>query len=207
MRNIISNNCLMSFYYKENALGAFPTPFAWCRLSAVDMSNLILNFYRINWAHITLRHGSEVPNTIEDKKDRYAIIIDNKIIARYTHIVFNEKCIQPSVIENDILYNKPWELIASNYKRRVNRMISLNRLPAFIYMDDYQRCDTIDDIKTLIDSAYIAKLPLLIFTKRDVTTGNAWTRIISKANGLEVCDFTYILTNFKEEIANLINSN
>lgn len=207
MRTLISNNCLVSFLYKNNNLGGFPSPFAWTRLSAVDLTNLMECFYTLNWHNIKLQYGHEVPNTIEDKRDRFVLNIDNKVVARYTHIIRNDTYSTPHIIDNDILYDRPWELIIDNYLRRTHRMIQRKCKPAFVYMDDYSRIDSIDAIHKLIETSNIVKLPLLIYTPKDITINNKYCTVINKSNGLDVCDFTTILSKFRYQLVDLLNQN
>lgn len=134
--NIISNNCLGGFFYKNNNI-QYTNPFIWSAILADSMYYLIKNWKNINFNNYIIEK-SEFNNT-QNKLDIFKLIIDNNIIAHYTHFHFNSTDNKPRIKGFDVFYNKIWEYVINKYENRLKRM---NEEPIFIILGEYERNGT-----------------------------------------------------------------
>lgn len=123
--NIISNNCLGGFIYKDFLQIKYENPFIFSRMNYEDFLYLLVNYENINFENFELIKES-------DKLEKFRIIIDNKIKVQFNHYKFDKDCIISTVkIFNDektmrtttnVYYNKIWEYIVEKYEQRIKRM-------------------------------------------------------------------------------------
>lgn len=121
--NIISNNCAGAAIYKYVLNSPYKNPFIWC---TTNLEELIPHFYEINFARIKLYNES--PNL--DKV--WHIHIDEKIDCRFLHAKFDASKTTPYIHDVDVYYNKIWEYLFDNYRKRVHRMLSDHDIPIYI---------------------------------------------------------------------------
>lgn len=116
--NIISNNCLSGFLYKDFLRTEFENPFVWSVIDFKSMLYLIQNYNKINFKNFEL---------IKDNNWNFSIIIDNNIKVQYVHYKFSPTAktvqINPK-IAGEVFYNKIWEYIINIYNKRLERMIN-----------------------------------------------------------------------------------
>lgn len=129
--NIISNNCTAGFIYKNVLKTEYQHPFIWCRFFNDDFLYLIQHYDSINFHNYEIgKYGAKLHN----KTNPFYIRVNDKVSIHYTHYYFDSTASTPITTKShDILYNKIWELIVSNYKKRLER---LNGKPSFIFNDD-----------------------------------------------------------------------
>jgi len=126
MKNIISNNCLGGYVYRDILKEEYQNPFIWTRLDNIDFINLLENFDTLNFKNIELFKES-------DKLEKFRLKIDNKIKLQFNHYLFDSNYNKPTIIGIDVHYNKIWEYIANVYLRRLNRM---QKEIDFIFIED-----------------------------------------------------------------------
>lgn len=112
--NIIGNNCIGGFIYRDLLKTKYENPFIWSRLLSPHFENLLLNWDNINFQNIDLKCYS--------KLDDWRIIIDNKIEVEYRHMKFDKNYNTPVIQDVFVYYNKIWEYIIEKYNTRLIRM-------------------------------------------------------------------------------------
>lgn len=117
--NIITNNCLGGFIYRDILKSEYQNPFIWTYIKTNEFIFLCENYNKINFHNYELGKKGNTKNNLFIK-------IDNKIDLDFHHIWFDETCLIPTIKESingcDIHYNKPWEYIIEKYEKRLNRM-------------------------------------------------------------------------------------
>ena len=126
MKNIISNNCLGGYVYRDILKEEYQNPFIWTRLDNTDLINLLENFDTLNFKNIELFKES-------NKLEKFRLKIDNKIKLQFNHYLFDSKYDKPTIIGIDVHYNKIWEYIVNVYLRRLNRMV---KTIDYIFIED-----------------------------------------------------------------------
>ena len=122
--NIISNNCLSGYLYKDYLKEEFGNPFIWTVIDFNSMLYLIQNWNNINFKNYEL---------VKDKNWNFSIIIDNKVKIQYVHYKFNKNVVFKDKTEpgTDIESNKIWEYIIQKYDERLERMLRKKESPIF----------------------------------------------------------------------------
>lgn len=114
--NIITNNCLGGFIYRDILKEEYKNPFIWTSINHLDLIDLIENFDTINFVNIMIdRDGKELGNN-------FITIIDDKYKIYNHHVWFSAKDNEPRIEGNNVFYNKPWEYIVEKYEKRLKRM-------------------------------------------------------------------------------------
>ncbi len=123
--NIISNNCLGGFIYKDFLQIKYENPFIFSLMDYDDFLYLLENYETIDFENFELIKESE-------KFENFGIIIEGKIKVRFIHSKFDKECKIPTIkvfhdektmrTVTDIYYNKIWEYIVEKYLSRIKRM-------------------------------------------------------------------------------------
>ena len=112
--NIVTNNCLGGFIYRDILKTEYQNPFIWTYLKTNDFLFLCEHFDEINFKNFMI--GKEG----EGHKNNYVIKIDEKITLAFHHVWFDKECNEPMIKNSfhgmDIHYNKPWEYIVEKYE-------------------------------------------------------------------------------------------
>ena len=117
--NIITNNCVGGFVYKELLNEPYNNPFIWTRIPGESFLELVDNFDNIDFNDFVLGKVGE------GLSNNFKITIQNKIDILYTHYHFDAKCkeiVFAGKRKNDIKYNKIWEYIYETYVKRSKRI-------------------------------------------------------------------------------------
>lgn len=122
--NIISNNCLNGYLYRDCLKEEFGNPFIWTVIDFNSMLYLIKNWNTINFKNYEL---------VKDESWNFSIIIDNKVKVQYVHYKFNKNVEfrDKTGPGTDVESNKIWEYIIQKYEERLARMIKKNEKPIF----------------------------------------------------------------------------
>lgn len=124
--NIISNNCLSGFLYKDFLKQEFGNPFVWSVIDFKSMLYLVQNYDKINFRNYKL---------VKDKNWNFSIIIDEHVKIQYVHYKFSPTAttiIHNPMIAGEVFYNKIWEYIIAVYDKRLTRM---SEKPIFCIMN------------------------------------------------------------------------
>lgn len=124
--NIISNNCLGGYIYRDILKEEYQNPFIWTRLDNLDLINLLENFDIIKFENVELFKES-------NKLEKFRLRIDDKIKLQFNHYLFDQKYDKPTVIGIDVHYNKIWKYIIDVYLKRLKRM---QKEIDFIFIED-----------------------------------------------------------------------
>ena len=131
--NIITNNCLGGFLYRDILKQQYANPFIWTSIDIKSYNTMFINYYNINFNNYIIKTENNTKDSF------YHIIIDNNYDIRFGHILFSNSDNIPRLVNNgfsgDIYYNKPWEYINNNYLKRLKRMVEP---PVFIWFDLYE---------------------------------------------------------------------
>ena len=122
--NIIGNSCIASYITRDCLQQQFENPFTWCIMDYTSCYNLVKYYSKINYLNFKL---------CSNGLTNFSIIVDGLVTIQYVHYHFDAKCNTPTIINNDVYYNKIWEYIISKYVSRVNRMLSYQHDPIFIF--------------------------------------------------------------------------
>ena len=162
--NIISNNCLGGFIYRDILKCEYQNPFIWTSIFPDTFNELLTNFERINFQNVKIVRDTIISD------NNYLTILDNKYKIYNSHIFLSKKDVVPRNAYDkvhvdwiNVYYNKPEEYILSKFKNRTLRMDSDIRVCMYD-ANDYGF--TIEDIKKIIQTCSIKKYRALIFTEK-----------------------------------------
>lgn len=114
--NIVSNNCLGGFIYRDILKCEYQNPFIWTSINHLELLDIIKNFNSINFSNMSIdRDGNGLSNN-------FITVIDDKYRIFNHHIQFSIKDNVPRNVGNNVYYNKPWEYIVEKYDKRLKRM-------------------------------------------------------------------------------------
>ena len=193
--NIISNCCAgAEFYKKVLNVKCFPNPFIWASVCPDDIKELIKNYNKINFDNYKIFNE-------KDNKNKFYILVDNKIKLHFTHHIYSQKYTKPTYIDADCYYNKMEDYILTKYKQRIEVMKKENSKPNFLILTDRERNTfTINDVNDVININTDYKI--IICSPNEIKTTNKNILTI-KGNTLNHIE---IIVNNKEKILNFINS-
>ncbi|MBO7693347.1 MAG: DUF1919 domain-containing protein [Methanobrevibacter sp.] len=155
---IISNNCLGGFIYKDILCQKYTNPFIWCKIKEQYFISLLENLYNINFNNFELKkNGSKLT-------DGFHISIENKIILNYTHFHFDKRCDKPKVKGISVYYNKIWEYIVDKYKKRLNRFNLSDDI--CIALEDYPQCPY--NVNKIINIAIKNNWKIIVITRQKI---------------------------------------
>lgn len=115
MKNIITNNCLGGYIYRDILKEEYQNPFIWVRLDNIDLIKLLENYETLNFKNIEIFKESK-------KLENFCLKIDDVVKIKCSHYVFDSKYNTPTIIGVDVHYNKIWEYIIDIYLKRLKRM-------------------------------------------------------------------------------------
>ena len=134
--NIISNNCLGGFIYRDILKTEYKNPFIWSSFDPDNFIEFIDNYETINFDNYELFKLGPGMN------HNFKLKIDDKYILNNDHMWFDANAKTPTVfqINNcDIKYCKIWEYIVNNYEKRLKRMKNEIKT-VFIFYDHEKVC-------------------------------------------------------------------
>lgn len=114
--NIISNNCLGGFLYRDLLKTEYKSPFIWTLMEPDLYIEFIDNFENINFDNF------ELTNDSKELSNKFSIIIDEKYKLEFIHAHFDKSSNKPKIVNADVYYCKIWEYIVEVYTRRLERM-------------------------------------------------------------------------------------
>ena len=164
--NIISNNCLGGFVYKEVLQTQYSNPLIWhAFVNPQEYSSFIKDFDKLNFENIMLSKDSD------GLKNNFIIDIDEKYKIFQHHMFFDANATVPTVFGpngNDIKYNHIWEYIVNNFIRRTERMKKEKNILVLFY-DPY---DKIEKHQQIVDAIADKKYKGLIFSNQKLNLNN-----------------------------------
>lgn len=120
--NIIANDCVTGYIYKNHLKCQNQNPFIWSSIDLDNFCTLIENYNKINFHNIKCdlvlnnsgicKQGSLTPK----------IVIDNLIEVNYFHYVYDASYVSPSKIGPYTMYNDIIAYTVNAYKQRLDRM-------------------------------------------------------------------------------------
>lgn len=124
--NIISNNCIGGYIYRDILKEEYQNPFIWTSLDNTSVINLLEHYNTINFENIEIfKQSSTLSN--------FYLNVDDQLNIQFSHYVFDAKYDKPTIIGIDVHYNKIWEYIVDVYLRRLKRM---SNAIDFIFIED-----------------------------------------------------------------------
>lgn len=111
--NIITNNCLGGHIYKDVLNEEYKNPFIWCFLD--PYFDFIQNYQNIDFKNYRIEK-------IDNKLDKFKIIIEDKYELKFVHYSFDANCDIPIINGREVRYNKIWEYVVEKYEERLKRM-------------------------------------------------------------------------------------
>lgn len=114
--NIITNNCLGGFIYRDILKCEYQNPFIWTGIEIKQFIDLVDNFEKIDFNNVMIEKKGK------DFSNNFYIIIDDKYAVRNVHIYFDANENIPKRKSDGVYYNKPWEYIYLKYIKRIKKM-------------------------------------------------------------------------------------
>lgn len=167
--NILSNNCLGGFIYRDILHVPYSNPFIWTLFDTDMFISLLSNYSSINFGQYTVKKHSENWNIDND----FDTIIDNHYIIQNIHMHFDAHASTPMTVNgakgaqrslwtNGVRYAFIWEYIADCYKKRVVRMTRTLHTAIFFWSID----STVSQVSRIVDICKHLNYPALIFDNR-----------------------------------------
>ena len=167
--NLISNNCLGGFIYRDLLKSEYKNPFIWTGICYTDFPKLIASYNEINFNNIQLE------SVTGSYKGWFKIILDGKFKINNIHILFNKDAETPIYKEPNLYTNRPWKYVYEKWFKRLKRMIEK---PAFIFyekVNDYSQ----EFMDLLVNTATEKKMKLCVITDKNVIENEYVTKIDS----------------------------
>jgi len=114
--NIITNNCLGGFIYRDILKIEYQNPFIWTSINHESLLSIIDNYENINFLNVSIDKDGE------GLSNNFVTVIDDKYRICNLHIKFSREDNKPRIIGNNVYYNRPWEYIMNKYEERQKRM-------------------------------------------------------------------------------------
>lgn len=148
--NIIANNCVGADLYFNVLKTEFMSPFIWSLTYPDEFIYLCKNYDSINFNNIDLIQMKE-ENDIGTEKHKidkciFGVRIDNKITTWFTHILYDSKCKEPTIIGDDRFYYRNFDWVFDKYNERLKRM---TEPPVFTVLAYQKQCWTKEYIERL----------------------------------------------------------
>ena len=205
--NIISNNCIGGFIYRDILHTRYTNPFIW---TAITDKNLFLDFCE-NFDKINLENiKPTIDTTSKELKNRNALLIDNKYTLCFHHVWEDENYETPTLVKNwgagiNVCCKNPIIYIKEKYLERLGRM-SKDDTKLFVFYDAGSPFQNISKLETVCENQncygiILTSLDLKINSNRilllktdDNWAKGDWAPIIIK-------HFSKIIENFIKSIS------
>lgn len=152
--NIISNNCLGAYIYRDVLHSTYANPFMWCRIYPDSFIKLLSDFGNIDFKNIQMSN---------DDLRMFYYTIDNKIKIRWTHYLFNALYQKPTHIGINVYYGGVWEYILLKY---INRLFRMSCSIDIVAIDDNPESEFYYDLERIIDICKVHSYKCFICTNR-----------------------------------------
>ena len=167
--NIISNNCVGGFIYRDILCESYKNPFIWTLFDDKPFVSMIKNFDHINFRRYTIRKQSNNWNIHND----FDTIIDDVYRVHNIHMYFDQYARIPMSANGappaerhlwttGVRYAKIWEYISDCYKKRVHRMFQTTS-KLVVWWSKYSELSTTIE---LLDIVTQLNLAAIIFDNR-----------------------------------------
>jgi len=123
--NLIGNNCVSSFLYKDNGL-EFSTPFIWGGFDFVDFIYLLNNYDNIDFNNISF----SFEHRFDNKELSVLCNIDNKINYHFSHYCYDENKKIPDKIKGRVFYK---DIIKYTKEKYLTRLKRVKENPVFLF--------------------------------------------------------------------------
>jgi len=122
--NIITNNCLGGYIYRDVLRTQYENPFVWCFIE--PYFDFIQDYPNIDFKNYELKRIET------DSLKRFKIVINEKYELKFWHYWFDKNATVPVVCDSDVKYNKIWEYVVTKYEERLKRM-NTSEQPIFMF--------------------------------------------------------------------------
>lgn len=148
--NIISNNCIGGFIYRDILKEKYKNPFIWTAITDREsFIDLCKNFDTVNFKNIS----HTIDTTTTEATNRNALLIDGKYTLCFHRVWEDSRYEIPTVVKNwgagiNVCYKDPITYIREKYLERLARMeVSDDRL--YVFYDagkPYEKIDVLEEI-------------------------------------------------------------
>ena len=196
--NIISNNCLGGYIYRNILQDSYKNPFIWTLFeNPSEYIDLIENWNNVDFDDfIMTRKGKGL-------KNNFQILIDSKYTVSFIHIFFdpvkdNTQYFEntPRIVGENIFTPKPWEYITEKYVQRLDRMKKETNT-VFFYFEPNISCSDLIRLPSVLATN---KFRGVIFTDNSKVVGNSYATVLP-ALGLDLP--SKICNHYRQEIFNI----
>lgn len=167
--NILSNNCLGGFIYRDVLKVQYQNPFIWTLLDDDQFISLVKNYNSINFNKYVVQKRSNDWNINND----FDTIIDSTYHIQNIHMHFDQHAQKPESLNgappterhlwtDGVKYNKIWEYIGERYIARVQRM-KQTTTPVIAF---WHKDGELDPVNQLIQLAKDNNYPIILFDNR-----------------------------------------
>lgn len=198
--NIITNNCLGGFIYRDILKTEYQNPFIWTGIEIEKFIDFVDNFDKIDFTNVMIEKEGE------GLKNNFFTVIDDKYKFRNGHIVFNKNDNVPRIMNDskhldwvNVYYNRPWEYILEKYNKRVKRMD--NNIIVAIYAKDNEFTD---QLNKLADVCLKYNYPCLIFHSEKIKENLVTKSYVIKHKEPWIDN---LYKHYRKEIEEFINEN
>lgn len=132
--NIITNNCLGGFIYKDILKTEYRNPFIWTLFDPDEYIDFIDKFDEINF------NNYEITKVGDKLSNNFIIVIDGKYHIKFIHYNFKADASTPYIKGVDVYYNRIWEYIIDKYIKRLKRMKN-EKNTIFIFYEPNLKCN------------------------------------------------------------------
>lgn len=140
---LICNNCYTGFLQKKLNM-RYETPFVWNRIMPDSYIQLIENYDTMNFTNIKMFNCGDRFTEFRNNEDKsaFGMDIDNIITVYWWHYRYDANAKEPIINPPNVYYCKNYEYTLNKYITRLQRMLSTNHEPIFVYHSNTAQLNT-----------------------------------------------------------------
>lgn len=164
--NIITNNCLYGFYYKQKGF-QYQNPFVWNLINSKDFERLIRYYDELNFEDVEIKVNKDIHDGYGSPMcDLYScsIYLKHNIRIQFNHYKYDPKCLTPKALIPDVFYYRNFEYCWNKWHERAKR---ISEEPIFVYHWGDIDFNTFEDIVNIINTAKEKNKRLIIITANE----------------------------------------
>ena len=183
--NIICNNCVGGYFYRDVLKTEYPNPFIWTQISAKEFIKLIENYDKIDFHKYKIlkmqksdfTENGDFGEHVWLAQQPLGLRIDDCFTLWFPHILYRADAIQPITVNTNIYYKNHSDLVIETYNKRLAKM---NEEPIFMILDYSWFGWTSELLTDIINLSEKIKYKIILITKRKIENKKAVNIVYDK---------------------------
>ena len=191
---IISNNCLGGYIYRDILNEEYQNPFIWSKITEPNFITLLEHLNKIDFNKYELKKNGT------NLKDGFHVLVDNKIHINYSHFIFDPTCNNPKTDGVSVYYNKIWEYIIEKYEKRLKRFNLQDEI--CIALEDYPQCPY--NINKILEICINNNWKVILISKQKIKSN--YKKLLLLNHYSNINEPHVYAKKYKQEILDFLNS-